>query len=457
MLDSTTRDAILEVRAEAERQGITATFSLHREQSHLMRLGNSSVSLNTSEDLTRLDVEVTDGRRQGSQTLLGRIDGSAVVREALETARGKAAMAMPKDYDPIPGAVESEVRESDQHDPALAEMDPAVKADGYRRIMDALGHDFNYSGAWSSGAMEQFLVTSRDEREAWHRGTDQHMTLVLKHPRARWELRGTESGWRADDVRPERVIEELRGLLPVYRDHPGTGVEPGHYTVILGAEALADIAGMAAWSGLSGRSWEEKQGWTSRAAIGDRILGENVTLVDDPTDGNTFRFGFDLSGRRRAPYALVESGVLAGLMYDSSTAARYGREPTGHDLSSPSLTMAPGDGPADPLEAIDPAERALWIPALHYTHIPNRSEGLFTGSSRFNAVIVEGGKIAGPIFSTRITDTFANVLGNIAVLARARVSVNQSNTYGRRSPIAMSVPEYAVVRGVRITDAAEAF
>ena len=82
MLNDRTRDAILQVREEARGKGISAFFTLHREQSHLMRLGNNSVSLNTSEDLTRLDVEVLDGRREGAYTVMGDIDTAQTVRQA---------------------------------------------------------------------------------------------------------------------------------------------------------------------------------------------------------------------------------------------------------------------------------------------------------------------------------------------------------------------------------------
>jgi hypothetical protein len=99
----------------------------------------------------------------------------------------------------------------------------------------------------------------------------------------------------------------------------------------------------------------------------------------------------------------------------------------------------------------------LYIPALHYMHIPNRSQGIFTASSRFNAMLVDRGRVVRPIYSSRITDSFANVLGNVRTLARRTVSVNQSNTYGRRAPVAASVPAYAVIEGVKITDSADAF
>jgi predicted Zn-dependent protease len=214
---------------------------------------------------------------------------------------------------------------------------------------------------------------------------------------------------------------------------------------------------MAGWTGFFGRSWEEKQGWTSNNKPGDKVLGDNITVVDDPTNENTFQFGFDYQGKRRKPFPLVEGGVLRQLMYDASTAGKYGKEPTGHDMFSTSIVVSPGSGAPDSLAAASSHGRVLSIPALHYVHVPNRSEGVFTGSSRFSAVLVEDGQIVRPIFSSRITDTFQRVLGQVREISSTNVSVNQSNTYGRRSPDAMSVPSYMVVEGVKITDCAESF
>jgi predicted Zn-dependent protease len=90
-------------------------------------------------------------------------------------------------------------------------------------------------------------------------------------------------------------------------------------------------------------------------------------------------------------------------------------------------------------------------------NIPSRSKGIFTGSSRFNAVLVEDGKIVSPIFSSRVTDSFQNVLGNVKVISSVSESVNGSNTYGRRTPVAMNVPSYIVSEGVKITDSADSF
>jgi predicted Zn-dependent protease len=280
---------------------------------------------------------------------------------------------------------------------------------------------------------------------------------VLKHPSSKWELTHQQTGWRASDFVVEKTTERIGRLLPTFEKNPGTSVEPGEYTVIFGAAAISEIVSMAAWTGLNGRGWEEKQSWTSKSSPGEMILGENISLVDDPGNPQTFMYGFDMCGRKRRIFPLIGDGELLNLMYDSGTAARYGKKPTGHDTGSPSLVMDTGFGPEDPLEAVLEMGRVLYIPALHYMNIPSRSKGIFTGSSRFNAVLVEDGRIVSPIFSSRVTDSFRNVLGNVSVLSSVPESVNGSNTYGRRTPVAMSVPSYMICTGVKITDSADSF
>jgi len=135
----------------------------------------------------------------------------------------------------------------------------------------------------------------------------------------------------------------------------------------------------------------------------------------------------------------------------------YKKKPTGHNLGGMSISLNTGDGDASILKAVKGLGTVLYIPALHYINLPNQSKGIFTGSSRFNAVLVKNGKIVSPIFSTRITDTFQSVFGNVKIISGESVSVNLSNTYGRRSPVAASVPSYIVTEGIKITDCADSF
>jgi len=451
------QEIICAVRARAAGRGINASFSLHCEKSHLMRIGNNSVSLNTSEHLTRLDIEVINGRRTGSHTQMGDVTSEEYVEKALQIAVAKAEVASEKDYQPLSVVLDAAVSENNQYDHALEHIDPAFKADAYQQIIDNVGEEYNFSGSWSSGSMELFLTSTANEHTMHHYATDQDFNVVLKHPQKKWELRQWKSGWRLDHFDVEDVINGFRGLLPTYENHGGFKLEPGEYRVALGSAAIAEVILMACYTGFYGRSYEEKQGWTSKYKKGDKVLGSNITIIDEPSDDKTFRFGFDMMGKVRGHFPLVKDGILRDLMYDSMTAAKYGRELTPHTGGSSSIVMQPGSADPDLLAAVKGMGRVIYIPALHYLNMPNPSQGIFTGSSRFNAVLIENGKVVSPIFSSRITDSFQNVFGNVSLISSEAEPVNLSNTYGRRMPEAASMPSYIVSEKVKITDSADSF
>ena len=457
MLDTRIKNFITNVRDKAAEKGIVASISLHREKSHLMRIGNNSVSLNTSERLTRLSVDVVNGKKQGSHTQMGDISSEECIQKALDIAVEKAAVATEKNYQPNTDVVEENIEETTQFDKELEDLDPLFKAEGYQKIFKECGEQYNYSGSWSSGSMELYLVTTANKNEAYHKSTDQLFNIVLKHPEKGWELSLSQTGYKKDDFSADKAIAEFKELLPVYENNNGFKVEPGEYTVAFGAESLGEILMMGTYTGFYGRNWEEKQGWTAKNNFGDKVLGENVNIVDDPANDKTFKFRFDMTGKLRKKFSIVEDGKLKGLMYDSSTAAKYGKDMTGHHLNGTSIVMKPGNGPKCLLEAVKDMDKVLYIPALHYVNLPNFNKGIFTGSSRFNAVLIEKGKIVSPIFSARVTDTFQNVLGNIKVISSEATSNNLSNTYGKRAPVASSTPTYVVAEGVKITDSSDTF
>lgn len=455
MFDEKTYDAILQVRESACNKKINAFFTVHREKSHLLRVGNNAVSLNTSTDLTRLDVEVNDGHRVGSYSVMTDLSNPGVVENALQAAVEKASVATPKEYKPLEPVVENNVKEMDQYDPSLEEIDPVTKVETYMEIIDKNGENYNYSGSWSSGSTEIMLACTANKNIAWRKGTDQQFSCVLKDPVHNWELANFQTGWQSGEVTADNATGDFKRILPVYREQ-GIRVEPGEYTVVFGPQALSDILGLLMWTGLNGKTYEEKMGWTTDKSIGDQILSEKVTIVDDPSNMNTFGFSFDMKGLARGFFPFVEEGRMANLFYDIDSAGKYRRKPTPHNDSA-SLVMNPGDGPENPLEAVQNMGRVLFIPALHYVHIPNPSKGLFTGSSRFSALLLENGEMKAPIFSSRITDTFQNVFGKVKLISPSVVSVNSSSTYDRRMPQAVSVPSYMVSTGVKVTDSADSF
>ncbi len=454
MLSEKMKNAVTGARDSAADRGISASIHLHQENSHLMRIGNNSVSLNTSEELTRLDIEVISGKKKGTHTHLGEIDSAEKVFELVLKVAEKAENSSEMDYQPVLADITEDIDLSSQYDPSLESLDPSVKEQVYTGIIKSCGEKYNFSGSWSSGSTETFLATTASRKTARRILTDQQFTCVLKHPEKLWELADWQTGWKAEDVTAENTIREFKKLLPVYENTGGFKVEPGHYKVVFGPEAIGDLLPMAVWTGCAGRTWEMKMGWTADNQIGDTILHEKVTVLDDPTDPNVFSDPVSDSGAPTRVIPMIENGKLAAMLYDRNTASKYGKEAT---ANAGCLTMKTGKGPEDFLEAVKELDRVLYIPAIHYMNLPNMSKGIFTGSSRFSAVIVEKGKIVSPIFSSRITDQFQTVFGKILAISSRAVSSNRSHTYGRRDPSAVSIPSWILVDDVKITDCADSF
>ena len=148
------KSMITEARDKAQIRGIKASIHYHHENSHLMRIGNNSVSLNTSEELTRIDIEVIQGRKKGTHTHLGEIESAEELFNVVLKVSEKAGQSAEMDYEPVLTEIEENVETEFQYDEALDHLDPAVKEQVYSSIFKKVGEDYNYSGSWSSGSTE---------------------------------------------------------------------------------------------------------------------------------------------------------------------------------------------------------------------------------------------------------------------------------------------------------------
>ncbi len=344
-------------------------------------------------------------------------------------------------------------------DPELETLSPGVKAELCARVINTLKPRGNYdfSGSWTSGATEMYYITTANDNEAYRKLTDGRLVIVLKERLKKWELAVEKSQKRADEFSADEIIQEFETLLSIYEQTPGHKTTLGNQRVLFGPQAIAQLVILSIWGGFFGRSYEEGRAFTSKNRFGDKLFSDLITIIDDPTNPDVFQMPFDFNGKRRRPFPLVEKGIFRNVCYDSQTAAKYRKNPTGHDLNNWDLVLAPGTGPAEPAAALELAGDALYIPHLHYIHMPDPTRGIFTGSSRFNALLIRNGKPVAPLFSSRITDSILNVFNNVIALASASVAQNETSTYERRSPEALSVPRWLLCDQVRISDVADSF
>ncbi|MHB0935230.1 MAG: metallopeptidase TldD-related protein [Armatimonadota bacterium] len=458
MLEQRVRELLCAARDAARREGIQAEFNFHRERSSLIRLGNSAVALSTSEELTRFGVRVQDGRRIGVYALTGDITSEEPLRRALHKAAEICAASPEKEYEPIFGEVEEAVDDSRGFDPALEAMPPEEKIELCAKVIGTISPRgaYEFSGSWTSGSTEYYYTTTANDREAYRRLTDGRLVLAIQEQRRKWEMYNEQSGKEAAAFSADTAIAEFDSLLPLYESQPGWAPPLGNMRVVFGPQAIGKLMTVIILGGFSGRMYEEQQAYTSGKSFSEQLFSPQVSITDEPDHPRVYGRPFDFNGRRRRHFALVDSGVFCGLMYDSQTAAKYGKAPTGHDNAA-DLVFATGDAPAGLAAAFALAGEGLYIPYLHYVHMPEPSKGMVTGSSRFNALRIDGGRPTSPLFSVRVTDSVVNMLSHVVAVASRPVSLDVSTSYERRNPEALSVPEYLICDNVRISDRTESF
>jgi predicted Zn-dependent protease len=159
--------------------------------------------------------------------------------------------------------------------------------------------------------------------------------------------------------------------------------------------------------------------------IGERVMGQNVTLKDDPFHPLHRGSPFDAEGIPTRPITLIERGVVRGPVYDRPTAAKEGKESTGHSLPIPNtigplarhLVLEGGTGaPEALLEGID---RGLWVTRVWYTNVVDPKTVTLTGMTRDGLFAIENGRITHAVRNFRFNQSVVGMLGQVEGMSQA--------------------------------------
>ena len=141
---------------------------------------------------------------------------------------------------------------------------------------------------------------------------------------------------------------------------------------------------------------------------------------------------------------------MKDVVWDRRTAARAGRESTGHALAAPDQSWGPqpfnlsvpaGDATLD--ELVSRVEDGIYVTRLHYLNVVDPREGILTGMTRDGTFRIEDGRVTKPLVNLRFTTSFPALVASLLGLGdRARL-VNQSDFYGERYPFGVLVPAVA--------------
>lgn len=386
---------------------------------NISRFANSQLHQNMSEESAWLTLRVISGGAMGVATTTV-FDDEEIARTAelaLESARHSSPVhgfkGLYRGDDPLP--------QVDAFDEATARIAPMEKALALREMFDR--HEgVQFAGAYATSAASVACANTHGVRR-WTHMTDADATVIAiaqsgsgyatRRERSASRMNLAELGAEAT-TKATLAADQLEDL------------EPGAYDVILEPPALAEVFDWLNMIAFTGQSFEDGSSFFV-GNIGKRILGENVTLVDDSLDPAFLPFPFDIEGMPKRRVALIEQGVVKTPLLDKAWADRLGLQPTASawHLGSPEhgaafhLAMAGGDSTRE--EMIASTKLGIWVTRFNYVNgLLEPKTALMTGTTRDGTFLIRDGKVAARLPNLRWTQSMIDAFSNVEALSRER-------------------------------------
>jgi len=390
---------------------------LAADTSALTRFANNAIHQNVAEESVSATVRAVVGQR------LGVASSSGVSPEGLrglaEAAYQLALVsAADEDFVSLPAPVPCE-GETDFADAATADCSPEARAATVAEaIALAAAEGFTASGMFATGASDSAVANSLGVA-AWQRRSMAEMSLVVTGAGGSGYARtcsprvGSISGAALGRVATEKCRAS--------RDPQS--LPPGEYTVILEAEAVADMVMMLGMYGLGALALQEGRSFMG-GRIGEQICGGNVSIWDDGLDPRGHRQACDFEGLPKQRVNLITNGVAEDVVWDSYTAHKEGRQSTGHGLPAPNswgpvpINLFVGAGDSSVGDMIARTERGVLVTRFHYTNMVHPIKTVLTGMTRDGTFLIENGQIAGAVKNLRFTQSILEALSCVSLISK---------------------------------------
>jgi predicted Zn-dependent protease len=387
----------------------------------LTRFAASRIHQNVSEHDASLRVRVLEDGRTGVAST-NRLDDQGiaeVVARATELCRRAAPNPDPT---PLAGADRGAGDSELGHVAATANAEPERRAEGARAVIAAAqAEDLVASGAFSTEVATMAVANTNGLRSCHTSTQAKLLTVMTGAERASGYAQavGTDVGAiDAAAVGAEAADKAARSV-------GATDLEPGAYDVILEEYAVQTVLEYLSYAGFSALAVEEGRSFMD---LGDRVMGDNVSIWDDGTDPTGLPSAADFEGVAKQRVDLVTDGIATAVVHDSATARRADVASTGHALPAPNtfgpmawnLFMAPGSSSKEAM--LSSIERGLWVTRFHYVNIVHPRKAVLTGMTKDGTFLIENGRIVRPIRNLRFTEEIPAAFSRIeAITAQTKL------------------------------------
>ena len=300
-----------------------ADIHVHRRRAAITRYSHSSIHQNAVSDETHATVRAIVGRAVGivSTNSLAPED----LRRALADAASLARASRPDEEwpgvaDPQPIAAPSSFHEE------TAAASAQDQADWIAAVCSAVPMGMRAAGTSQIEVTEDAVANTRGVA-AYAPATMAYLRTLVLSDRYVGSGYAEELSMRADALHPTAIAARAAEKCALDRDR--TQLAPGDYEAVFEELAVAEVLRILSLTGLGGQSVREGRSFMT-GRIGERVTGENFTLLDHAMDARTIAVPFDVEGTPKQKVMLIERGVARGPVYDRTSAKAMGTRSTGH-------------------------------------------------------------------------------------------------------------------------------
>lgn len=379
-------------------------------RSALTRFANSTIHQNMLFENGEIKIRAVFGKKvaEGTSNRLDEQGVRSLVDSVVEMARlqdeNKDFVSLPKQTAPI------RCKDGYYESTAASTAEQRAAAVG-SLVAEADRSGGTAAGSFSARSYERAIKNTLGI-DASFKGTSANLLTVVTGPDGGFGYASATSG-NIDDIDAKAIGAEA--AKRAHESRNPTGIEPGEYECILMPYAVADMMNMLAWMGFGAMEYQEGQSWVC-GKLGTKVMSDIVNLWDDGCEPRTLVSPFDSEGVTKQRIDLIKGGIAAGVLYDSYTAQREGKQSTGHYPwgRASNLVLAPGDATVD--EMIASTKRGLLVTRFHYTNIAHRMSASFTGMTRDGTFLIENGKVARPVMNLRVTQSITEAMSETQMI-----------------------------------------
>ncbi len=418
------------------------------------RFANNEMTQNQAPDSNIVAVRLL---RDGRQARLETLDLSESGIERLVESALEAVKLLESDEDVL-ALVSAKVmpkkgkEASSRYDLATAELTALDRAAAVAKIIkQAEDQDVSAAGIYCSGASYLAIGNSNGLFQYHQESTAACSITATADGATSWVLNHAPTASEVNtEVLAERVINRAKqARMP--EDLP-----PGKYLAILEPAAVIDLLSYLWWD-FSGTSHIDKLSCLLDK-VGEKVFGDNITIVDDVTDKNQCGCPFDGEGVPRQTITLVENGVIKNLVHSRLSAKKMQTKTTGHSMAQPS---AMGEMPLnivieggissveDMIKQVQGDQEAVLLTRVWYVREVDPSTKLLTGMTRDGTFLVKNGAVVKPVKNLRFNVSLLELLNNVIALGP---SVRAAGAEGIEVPAvvpAMMVKDFNFTEGTR--------